>query len=183
VNDGRLDGVTPLYLASYQGHTAIASALIAVGADVDVALPEGGEEGDSGVTALFIAAHGGHAEVCALLIAAGADVEKARTHYGDTPLMMATQNGHVAVVAGLYKLKSVDPQLESAWFQPLSLYSEKLVSNFVLKFNLCRYVEDRLIAAGADVNARAFDGDTALSAALDRGVDEIARKLRAAGAT
>jgi hypothetical protein len=32
--------------------------------------------------------------------------------------------------AGLYKLSSADPQLESAWFQPLSLSSDKLVSNF-----------------------------------------------------
>jgi hypothetical protein len=30
-------------------------------------------------------------------------------------------------VVGLYKLNPVDPELESAWYQPLSLSSEKLV--------------------------------------------------------
>ena len=32
-----------------------------------------------------------------------------------------------------------DPALESAWFQPLNLSSEKLVSKFAFKFNLYRY--------------------------------------------
>jgi hypothetical protein len=42
---------------------------------------------------------------------------------------------------GLYKLNPVDPSLESAWFQPTNLSSEKLVSKFALKCNLCRYIK------------------------------------------
>jgi hypothetical protein len=38
-------------------------------------------------------------------------------------------------------LKSVDPSLESARFQPLNLSSEKPLSEFAFKFNLCRYHE------------------------------------------
>jgi hypothetical protein len=34
-------------------------------------------------------------------------------------------------LAGPYKSNAVDPQLESAWFQPSSRKSEKLVSKFV----------------------------------------------------
>ena len=41
--------------------------------------------------------------------------------------------------AGLYKLNPVDPQLESAWFQPLKLKCDFLVSKFAFKFNLYRY--------------------------------------------
>jgi hypothetical protein len=38
------------------------------------------------------------------------------------------------------KLNPVDPQLDTAWFQPLNLSSEELVSKFAFfKFNLCRY--------------------------------------------
>ena len=40
---------------------------------------------------------------------------------------------------GLCKLNSVDPQLESARFQPLSLSSDTLVSQFASKVNLYRY--------------------------------------------
>jgi hypothetical protein len=40
---------------------------------------------------------------------------------------------------GLYKLISVYLSLESAWFEPLSLKCEKLVSDFAFKFNLYRY--------------------------------------------
>jgi hypothetical protein len=45
------------------------------------------------------------------------------------------------VKAGLCKWNAVhlvDPQLESAWFQPLNLSSEKLVSHFAFKCNLYR---------------------------------------------
>jgi hypothetical protein len=48
---------------------------------------------------------------------------------------------------GLYKLKEVYffPSLESAWFQPLNLSSEKLISKFALEWvNLYRYSEEAL---------------------------------------
>jgi hypothetical protein len=42
----------------------------------------------------------------------------------------------------VYKLNPVDLQLETAWFQPLNLLSEELVSNFAaFKLNLYRYSE------------------------------------------
>ena len=37
-------------------------------------------------------------------------------------------------------MNAVDPQLESAWFQPVRLKNEKLVSNFGFKLNLYRYI-------------------------------------------
>jgi hypothetical protein len=46
----------------------------------------------------------------------------------------------------VYKAESIcDPQLESAWFQPLSLKCDFLVSKFAFKWvNLCRYAKDQL---------------------------------------
>jgi hypothetical protein len=41
----------------------------------------------------------------------------------------------VTSVVGLYNLNPVDPQLETAWFPPLHLSSENLVSNLFFKFN------------------------------------------------
>ena len=46
---------------------------------------------------------------------------------------------------GLYKLNPVDQQLESAWFQPLNLKCNFMVSKFAFKCNLYHYSE-RLIA-------------------------------------
>ena len=36
-------------------------------------------------------------------------------------------------------MNAVDPQLERAWFQPLDLSNEKLLSNFAFKCKLYRY--------------------------------------------
>jgi hypothetical protein len=44
-----------------------------------------------------------------------------------------------ASLAGLSNLDRVYPQLESAWFQPLSLTCDVLVSKFAFKFNVYRY--------------------------------------------
>jgi katanin p60 ATPase-containing subunit A1 len=41
----------------------------------------------------------------------------------------------------VYKLNELAPQLETAWFQPLSLSSEKLVSKFSCKLVVYRYKE------------------------------------------
>jgi hypothetical protein len=41
-----------------------------------------------------------------------------------------------AAVVGLYKLNSVDPELESAWFQPLNLKCDILLSIFAFRFQL-----------------------------------------------
>ena len=46
-----------------------------------------------------------------------------------------------ALKVGLYKLNPVDPQLETAWFQPLSLLSENLISKFAFKFSSYRYIK------------------------------------------
>jgi hypothetical protein len=41
---------------------------------------------------------------------------------------------------GLYKLNPVDPWLERAWFQPLHVSSESLVSTSTIKCNVYRYI-------------------------------------------
>ena len=48
----------------------------------------------------------------------------------------------VELEVGLDELNAVDPELESAWFQPLNLKCDFLVSYFAFKSNLYRYVEE-----------------------------------------
>jgi ankyrin repeat protein len=66
-------------------------ALIEAGADINKALLDGGE------TTLFIAAHQGHEASVRALIELGADVSKAENN-GVTPLSVAAQEGHTAIV-------------------------------------------------------------------------------------
>jgi hypothetical protein len=51
-------------------------------------------------------------------------------------ILEAYKNGYTV---GRYKLNAVDPWLETAWFHPLNLSSDFLVSKFAFKFNLRRY--------------------------------------------
>jgi hypothetical protein len=59
-----------------------------------------------------------------------------KTSCGELGRGWKTQGEHMA---GLYKLNSADPELESAWFQPLNLKYDILVSKFAFKINLYRY--------------------------------------------
>ena len=60
-------GVTPLLMASQNGHAEVVKLLLAAKADVNAAMT-------NGVTPLFIASEKGHTEIVKLLLAARADV-------------------------------------------------------------------------------------------------------------
>ena len=92
-----------------------------------------------------------YALVLELLASKGAEVDL-RNEHERTPLWAACYHGNTAAMqalmklnadpnaqdatfaspliaaVGLYKLNPEDPELESAWFQPFNLSSEKLVS-------------------------------------------------------
>ena len=76
-------GFTPLILAAYNGSGAAVAALIAAGADVNLA------DARQGNTALMGVAFKGHDAIARQLVAAGADVN-ARNKAGQTALMMAS---------------------------------------------------------------------------------------------
>ena len=53
-------------------------------------------------------------------------------------------------------MKSVDPQFVSAWFQPLCLSSDFLVSKFAFKrVNLCRYCAAVPVTGDEEKDAKA----------------------------
>ena len=83
-------GVSPLYLASLNGNAATAGVLIAAGADVNAANP-GGE------TPLMTAARAGSPDLVKFLVSKGANVNAAETVRGQTALMWAVQQNHLAV--------------------------------------------------------------------------------------
>jgi hypothetical protein len=59
------------------------------------------------------------------------------------------------VEVGLYKLNAVDPELESAWLQPMHQKGDILVSKFAFKLNLCRCIKKRRKEKEADERRRA----------------------------
>ena len=80
--DKPYQGVTPLYIASQNGHRKVVGLLCSVKADVN--------KGWNDVTPLFIASQRGHAEVVKLLIGAWADVDR-------------SLNRHNAILDGMSK--------------------------------------------------------------------------------
>ena len=81
---------------------------------------------------------------------------------------------------GLYKLNPVDAvALESAWFQPLNLSTEILVSKFAFKFNLYHYASGAgrgaaAAGAGAQGARRELHGVAGAHVELGAGEDSAA---------
>ncbi|CBJ25460.1 EsV-1-199 [Ectocarpus siliculosus] len=93
INQGNDDGITPLILASFLGHSHVAETLIENGADVSMVT-------DDGSTALHACAMEGHVAIVELLTKAGADLE-AVTSAGRTPLHTATREGKSELMRAL----------------------------------------------------------------------------------
>ena len=86
--------ITPLSLAAVNGNTAMISALVAAGAEVDFRLPQG-------QTALMLAARAGHVAAVETLLAAGADVNAREQLLGETALIWAAAEDHADVITAL----------------------------------------------------------------------------------
>ena len=98
-------GDTPLFVAAVAGHQAVVDVLLAAGADVDLA-----DAGRGYGRALHRAARCDDVAVVTALLAAGADVDP-RDEWGDTPLLLAAENGHEAV-AGVLLAAGADVEAE-----------------------------------------------------------------------
>jgi len=154
-------GDTALMLAARTGKTDAVRLLLEARADVNA------KESWGGTTALMWAVAQHHAEAARLLIAAGADVN-ARSHY------VAAANGHG--FEGRTPVASrTDEKVEefaSGWLTPLMFAARDG------DLELARM----LAAAGADVDAVAGDGKTALALAIFNGSYDVASFLVDRGA-
>lgn len=165
-------GHTPLIIACVYGYEDLARYLIAKGADVNI-------KGKDGSTALIAAASNSKALV-ELLISKGADA-RARMSNG---IGVFTQCSN-SIIAGRFPLATAQLLIEkgadvneSPTFGAIEGYTPLMTA---AKHDRQAFVK-LLIKNGADINAKAKDGSTALSLATEKGHKNIVDILKSHGA-
>ena len=152
-------GLTPVYIAAYEGHTEALHVLISANADVN-------KTSALGFTAAYIASEFGLADVVQALIDAKADVDKT-TAAGCTPTYIACERGHLDVLRQLTRARA-DVNLANAdGFTPI----------YRAAFAGYADVVELLAHAGADVDGPTQQGFTPVSAAAERGATDALRTL------
>jgi ankyrin repeat protein len=175
-------GITPLWMASQDGHASVVSALLAAGAAVDCTDKDG-------TTPLCIASQEGHASVVSALLASGAAVDFTEDNHGRTPLAYACRSGCLETVQILSSfgasrtccttialLTSAEELTAffghgsvAAWLTSSRLWSTPLHHLAIISSERAR----TLLRSGADVHAAEVAGPTPLS---------LAQAVRAKGA-
>jgi ankyrin repeat protein len=179
-------GITPLLLASRDGHLDAAKLLVEVGADVNLADP-------NGMTPLLMALTNGQIDVATFLLEHGADPKRA-DWWGRQPLWAAVDIRNLAVRSGaptnengidragafeLIKMliaRGVDVNARVKEFPPMRRYLLPLASlewvDFTGQTAFIRAAQagdvplmKLLLASGADPKITTFNGTTALMAA------------------
>jgi ankyrin repeat protein len=224
VNASSRDGWTALMSAADKGHLEIVKLLVAHGAKIDARYY-------NSATALMWAAGSGHAAVVKFLIDNGADINSqeqggswigalggcddtlvGRCWYHTsmrTPLIFATQSGHVEVVKLLLE-KGADFSLRDAKGMTALMHAAHYDNFDIVKLLLASRADVNvsaengrtalmlalaplrsenpvnmvraLLRHGADVNASDRNGRTALSMAQDSGLTELVQLLKERGA-
>lgn len=170
VNARLPQGQTALMWGATEGHAAVVDALLEAKADFRTAL-------ESGFTPILFAARGGHTAIVEALLKAGVNVNEGAQpakpnprgpRKGTTPLIMAITNGHFELAALLIDL-GANPKEMSSGYTPLHVLTwvrkpdsgedenglpQPEGSGTVSSEQLIR----KLVAAGADVNARLAGG-------------------------
>src|SRR6266404_6885421 len=184
---------TPFLLASYRGHFAIAKWLIDCGADVDC-------QDWNGSTPLHATATNGHSGIVRLLLLAQNVKVNSRNNDGYTPLLLASQYGHIDVVQLLLD-HNADPNVHrDDGRTPLHFAAQHghlVISQKLLEHSVEVDARDKrqftslllaldyghidivqlLLDHNADPNVHRDDGRTPLHFAAQRGYLDISRKL------
>lgn len=166
VNSQNANGEAALHFAALNGHQQLVQFLLTNGSNINARTNEG-------ATPLFLAAQEGHSGVVKLLLERGAKRQLGIEAYKLTPLQTAIENNHPEIVGLL---------LESTTKKELELKTAKGTTGLMLaaiQGNVA--IAEKLIEAGADVNARE-EGITPIFWAAFKGHAEIIKLLFKKGA-
>ncbi|KAJ5384840.1 hypothetical protein N7517_002751 [Penicillium concentricum] len=156
-------GQTPLHLAAYDGHEAVAKILLTT-ADVN---PD--YEDTYRRIPLMQAAAQGHEGLLALLLAQDGIDPHCRGYRGLTPLALAAQNGHVGIMKLLLAVEEVDPEiLDNAEMSPLAWAVAK---------NHEGAVRLPLSIPGFNASSKDRNGYTPLTHAMERAGDAVVKSI------
>jgi ankyrin repeat protein len=184
------EGVTPLQLAAVNGSARMLDRLIKAGADPKARLSASGD------TALMMAARTGKTDALRVLLESGSDVNAVENWGGTTALMWAVAQGH-ADVARMLIAAGADVNARSAYVAAANgrgfegrtpnrnrteTKTEEFASGWLTPLMLAAREGDValvgvLIGAGADVDAVAGDGKTALALSIFNGNYAVASLL------
>ena len=162
-------GSTPLLFAARSGDARSARLLVAAGADVDEALPDG-------ASALVVAAHSGHGGVTTLLLEKGADPNAAAVGY--TALHAAVLRNDVELVKSLLAHRA-NPNAQITKGTPVRRNSQDFelpktligATPYLLAAKFAHADIMRALAGGgADTRLPMKDGATPLMAAVGMGI-------------
>ena len=160
---------TPLLLATWANHPAVAQALIAAGADVNA-------KDDQQDSPYLVAGAHGRTEILKMTLAHGADL-RSTNRYGGTALIPASEKGHPEAVRLLIQAGAdVDFVNNLGWTSLLEVVI--LGQDTAMYQNITR----QLIAAKAKLNLPDRDGVTPLQHVKIRVLTQIATLLAHAGA-
>lgn len=182
--------VTPLWVAASNSNTAMIERLLQAGADPNIAPP-------TGHTALMMAARQGNAQAVKALLEHGADPNAREAAEGQTALMWAAAARHADVVRLLLAAHADVRARAKSWTQRMVLCCQLYggdheneamvpVGGYTpLLFTAQSGDVDTaklLLAAGADVNDKAPDGESAVVIAAHMGQSDVGAFLLGAGA-
>jgi ankyrin repeat protein len=169
-----MQGMTALIMACTYGFTDIAKYLISEGADVNI------QDTMYGYTALFGAAYSSQ-ELVEILLANGADIHtksKEGTTAFTVSVMGVLGESVTTDVASLLLERGADVD-EASDTGPAAGYTCLMMVARNANPELVKF----LLSKGADINAKAKDGSTALSLAMKENDTEMVALLKANGAT
>ncbi len=153
------EGATPLIIASFCGHDNNVRTLLENGADIHAQNKYGG-------TALLHAATRGNPTVIKTLLEKGADIKDTDKN-GENALVHAVacvHNGHDSrefAINALLEIPGIDLNAKHH-------YEGETALMYAIRYHSYDNIIDKLLAAGADVNAKDNDGYTALIRRADK---------------
>ncbi|CAC5393883.1 unnamed protein product [Mytilus coruscus] len=157
VNEENYLGLTPLHLASHEGHTSIVELLLNHGAKAVV------NKGTiSGSTPLHFASHEGHKEIVEILLQHGADIHQGNNNQS-RPIHLATHENHLDIVKFMIENGANVNDINKNGSTPLHLAS----------YNNLTEMAEFLIKNGADINRAKNDKRTPLHVACRAGNPKI----------